>query len=467
VCALVAILNAVCWALITPPFQVPDEPSHFAYVKQLVENHALPTASAQEFSHEEDILLVLLREQPYMPATGTISTRSQHERLEHALDEAAEETREGSPDAGVATSQPPLYYALESIPYLVGYDGNLLTRLTLMRLFSALFAGLTALFVYLFVRECLPATPFAAVAAGLGIALAPLLGFMSGSVNPDSLLFAVSAALFWSLARAFRRGLTYRRAALIGGIIAVGALTKLNFVGLFPGAILGLAVLALRERRSSRERAYRTFGLGVGIAVLPIAVIVLLELARGRPAIGPVSAGIGEIHSPFKDAEFVWKFFLPRLPFMKPYVPGLFTTQQIWFNGFVGQYGWVETAFPEWVYTIALAFGSLLLLAFVLALVAERSALRRRLAELGVYAVIALGLVTLIGSVSFYHRGGGESYTQARYLLPLLALFAAGLGLATRALGRRWSAVIGTLVVLLMLADNIFSQLLVIARFYG
>ena len=129
--------------------------------------------------------------------------------------------------------------------------------------------------------------------------------------------------------------------------------------------------------------------------------------------------------------------------------------------------GWVETAFPEWVYTVALAFACLLLLAFVLALVAERSALRRRLAELAVYAVIALGLVTLIGSVSFYHRGGGESYTQARYLLPLLALFAAGLGLATRALGRRWSAVIGTLVVLLMLADNIFSQLLVIARFYG
>jgi hypothetical protein len=40
----------------------------------------------------------------------------------------------------------------------------------------------------------------------LSVAFAPLLGFMSGAVNPDALLFAVSAGLFWSLARAFRLG---------------------------------------------------------------------------------------------------------------------------------------------------------------------------------------------------------------------------------------------------------------------
>ncbi len=32
VCALIACLNAVCWSVISPPFQVPDEPSHYAYV---------------------------------------------------------------------------------------------------------------------------------------------------------------------------------------------------------------------------------------------------------------------------------------------------------------------------------------------------------------------------------------------------------------------------------------------------
>ena len=52
-------------------------------------------------------------------------------------------------------------------------------------------------------------------------------------------------------------------------------------------------------------------------------------------------------------------------------------------------------------------------------------------------------------------------------LLPLLALWAAGLGLAIRAAGRRWEPVLGAAVVLTMTADTIFSLLVVVARYYG
>jgi 4-amino-4-deoxy-L-arabinose transferase-like glycosyltransferase len=85
-----------------------------------------------------------------------------------------------------------------------------------MRLFSALMAGLTALFSWLFIREALPAVPWAWTVGGLGVALMPLLGFISGALNPDAMLFAVCAALFFALARAFRRGLTLRLALAIG-----------------------------------------------------------------------------------------------------------------------------------------------------------------------------------------------------------------------------------------------------------
>lgn len=57
ICAAVAILNAVCWSVITPPFQVPDEPPHVAYVRQLAEHHRLPSSSGTEYSHEEEIAL--------------------------------------------------------------------------------------------------------------------------------------------------------------------------------------------------------------------------------------------------------------------------------------------------------------------------------------------------------------------------------------------------------------------------
>jgi hypothetical protein len=471
VCALVAVLNAFAWAGITPPFQVPDESSHFAYVKQLADNHARPTSHAFSFSSEEFSALENLNEgnDGILPPTGSISSQAQQRKLEHALAVAGELPPEGSVAAGVATSEPPLYYLLETIPYKVGSSGNLLTRLELMRLFSALFAGITAMFAFLFVRETLPATPRAWIAGGLSVALAPLLGFMSGSVNPDSLLFAVSAVVFWALARAFRRGLTYRRAAAIGAVTAIGLLTKLNFAGLFPGIIIGLCVLAWRLGRTSRSTAYRALALGAGIAASPVLLVVIVNATTNRPTLGLLStaASTATSHGPITHAlSAIWQAFLPRLPGMKSYDGGVFTARQIWFNGFVGRYGWSDTSSPEWVYTVAGIFGIAVLVALVRTLVVVRKTVRERLAELAVYAVMSLGLLTLIGAASYISLEN-EGFTETRYLLPLLALFAAAVGLAIRAAGRRWEAVLAAVIVMAMLADNIFGQLLVLGRYYG
>ena len=203
VCALVACLNAICWSIVTPPFQVPDEPSHFAYVKQLAETGHLPSSNSEELSHEEATVLAGLHNPQVVlrPQNHTIASQAEENELQRDL--APSNASHGSPAAGVAAAQPPLYYALEAIPYNLARGGNLLDRLQLMRLMSALFAGLTALFVFLFVREALSRPRWICTVAGLAIAFSPLLGFMSGSVNPDSMLFAVSAATFFLLARAF------------------------------------------------------------------------------------------------------------------------------------------------------------------------------------------------------------------------------------------------------------------------
>lgn len=470
VCALVATLNAVCWSLITPPFQVPDEPSHFAYVKQLAEAHALPSSGSFSFSAEEDRAITDLHEGyvQIVPPMGTIVSLAQERTLERDLTVAARLPREGSSAAGVATSQPPFYYLLETIPYALGWHGTLLTRLELMRLLSALFAGVTALFVFLFVREALPGAHAAWAPAALSIAFAPLLGFMSGAVNPDSLLFAISAAIFWCMARAFRFGLTDRLAALLGVITVIGLLTKLNFVGLFPGIMVGVGILAVRRARlSGRASAYRAFGLAAGIAAAPIAVVALINLTTDRPALGFVSTSASLVHGSLLPAlSYTWQLFLPRLPGMRATEPGIFTTGQIWFDGLVGQYGWLDVAFPEWVYLLAWGFGAAVLVACGRTLVVLRKTVRARVAEITVYLIISGGLLMLISAASYFNPSG-ESYTQARYLLPLLALAAALLALAIRAAGRRWEGVLGTVVVLAIFADDIFSQLLVIARYYG
>jgi hypothetical protein len=467
ICALIACLNAICWSLITPPFQAPDEPSHFAYAQQLAETGTLPTGST-DYSEEERVAIADLRarEVRFHPEEHTIATVSEQRRLEDDLAQPLERAGSG---ADVAANQPPLYYALQTIPYRLGSSGSLLDRLELMRLLSALFGGVTALFVYLFVREALLGAPWAWVVGGLGVALAPLLGFMSGVINPDSMLATVSAAIFYCLARGFRRGLTTRLALAIGALTCIGFLTKLNFIALAPGVFLGLVALTLRRPRSSRRAAYGALAGAVAIAAVPVCVYVLNNLLSSHhPTLGMVSAYIANARgSVFGEISYIWQSYLPRLPGMSHDFPGLSTTRQMWFDRWVGNYGWLDTSFPPWVDRTALIPASLLTILGIRALVVLRATLRRRFVELAVYAVMGVGLLAVIGASSYLLTEEAGIYSEPRYLLPLLALLGAALVLSARGAGRRWGPPAGALIVVLFLAHNLFSQLQVIARFYG
>jgi 4-amino-4-deoxy-L-arabinose transferase-like glycosyltransferase len=471
ICALVALINAVCWSLITPPFQVPDEPDHFAYVQQLAETASLPPSDSSEFSPEEVTALRDLSQSEVRahPENRGVATSAEAQLLHHDL--ARPLRRSGAAGAGVATAEPPLYYALQTIPYGLGSSGSLLDRLELMRLLSALMAALTALFAYLFVREALPRVRWAWAVGGLGVALWPLLGFMSGAVNPDAMLYAVSAAIFYLLARGFRRGLTPGLAAAIGVATAVGLLTKLNFVGLTPGIALGLVVLALRAARTSKRSAYRSLAIGVGIAASPVLGYLVINLFSNHAGLGAVSGGIqGTQGSVFNEISYIWQYYLPRLPGMAEEFPDLFTPR-LWFERSISQYGWLDTTFPTWVYDVALIPAGLLTILGIRALVIRRASLRSRVAELAVYAVIAVGLLALIAASSYIPFGTlahrPTAYWQARYLLPLVPLLGAALVLSARGAGRRWGPVAGALIVVLFLAHDVFSQLQVISRFYG
>jgi 4-amino-4-deoxy-L-arabinose transferase-like glycosyltransferase len=471
ICGIVATLNAASWSFITPPFQVPDEPDHFAYVKQLAETRSLPASSEERFSPEEKLVLEALNYEQVRqhPGTGTISSQAEQRKLDEVLVGVGQLPKQGAPYAGVATSEPPLYYALESIPYILGSHGTLLDRLQLMRLLSALMAGLTAMFTLLFLREAMPAVRWSSTVGALAVAFVPLFGFMSGAVNPDSMLFAVSAALFYCVARAFRRGLTVRSAIATGVVIAVGLLTKLNFAGLAPGAFLALFVLAARGVRSSGRGALRAPAIAAAIGGLPILAFLIGKALSDHAKIGIASRVVKATHgSVLSAASYVWQLYLPRLPGMVNDFPGLFTTRQIWFDGYVGRFGWLDTFFPGWVYTVALILAGLIAALCVRALLASRVALRGRVTELVVYALMALGLLVLVGVDSYLvFPTQLASYGQARYLLPLLPLLGAGIALAARGAGRRWGPATGALIVVLFIAHDLFGQLQVIARYYG
>jgi 4-amino-4-deoxy-L-arabinose transferase-like glycosyltransferase len=474
-CALVACLNAIGWSFITPPFQVPDEHAHFAYVERLARTGHLPTSGAQEFPLDEQVTLQDLEvaRVSLQPNHHPIGSVAKQRTLEHEVALATGlSPAPGDGPAGAAAAEPPLYYAIEAIPYDVGASGGVLDQIALMRLLSALMAGVTALFAFMFLRETLPRAPGTWAVGGLAVAFMPALGFISGAVNPDSMLCAVSAAVFYCLARAFRRGLTPRGAIAIGAVTAIGCLTKLNFLGLLPGVGLGLVLLAKRASAAVGPRAaLRMLAMGAGIALSPACVYVAINLLKHHHALGLGSSVVTftvSHRSIVSELSYIWQLYLPRLPGMHTDFADISPLRDLWFNGLVGEYGFEDTFFPRWVENLALIPAACIAFLAAREIFVHRFAVPRRVGELTVYLTMAVGLMALIGASSFLsYPAEAAGFPEPRYLLPLLPLFAAVLALAVRGAGRRWQAAAGALIVTLFIGHDLFSQLQVVARYYG
>lgn len=473
-CALVAILNAAAWSLVTPPFQVPDEQSHYAYAEYLAQHGRPPVpAGADAFSGSQAAALQDLRfaATRFMPANAGVWTSLEAAQLRRDL-HVERERSGGNGGAHTVGGEPPLYYLLQTIPYRLAAGGTVLDRLALMRLTSALLAGVTVLFTFLFLRELLPGVPWAWTVGALGVAFQPLFAFVSGGVNSDALLYATAAATFFLLARAFRRGLTAPLAVAIGGATAAALLTKFNALGLLPGVGLGLVLIAVRQDGRLRARTLRLPALALAVALAPALAQMALDVAVWqRPAVGASASAFalgGDIHpTPLGGLSYAWQFYLVPLPGMAAPL-GPLPLWEAWIEGFVGLFGWVETQWRPWVYELALAPLAALAVLAGCALAAGRGALRSRRVELLVYALTAGTFALFVAGASYVvHLRTHENVAQARYLLPLLPLYGALLALAARGAGRRWTPVAGSAIVLVALAHDVFAQLLVISRYYA
>jgi len=472
-CALVALANGLAWSLIVPPFQVPDENAHYAYVAQVAERGTVPRPAREEMLSpaEEGTLEAIgfygVIGEPHDPAPFS-------QRQQQAIEAVARKqlSTRGYGDALTATNNPPLYYVLEAIPYKLAAGGTVLDRLAAMRVLSALMGAVTVLLVYLFLMELLPGRRWAWSVGALMVAFQPLFGFMSGGVNSDDLIYLMGAGVLWAVARMFRRGLTPANGAMIGVFLGLGLVTKFTLLGFIPAVALAVALGLWRAWPQQRARALRGAAWATGLTAAPVlAYLALNHLVWKRGAlpggIGSVSSGsaTGPRFSFGAELSHIWQLFLPPLGMRHQfaYVP----LQRTWFKGFIGRFGWLDYTFPEWVYSIAL-YVALLVIALVMAeLVRRRQALARRLGELAVYALALVGLCVEIGVESYRETIiNGELFEQARYLLPLLCLYAALGALAARAGGRRWGPAIGAALVMLAIGHDLFAQAITISRYY-
>jgi hypothetical protein len=477
--ALIAFVNAGSWALITPAFNAPDEPEHFAYAQYFAETGHAPAKTADSRPpYSTDQVLALDAVDTYSQVSLTDARppwlglqQRQWQRLRastpHPADNGGGVTTAGSPHQ-------PAYYALLAPAYEAVRSQSTFSQMTAMRLTSALLGALVALCAFGIVRELLPRQPVAALAAGLLVAFHPMFGFISGAINNDNGINAAAALSLYLLIRGLRRGLTWRVALALGATLAIAPFMKETGYEIYPAAAVGLAGMAWRRHRRSDLPAWVALagGLlavrGVWSLLQPVFYPTVAGHSTGSGGVAATSALSLAEHMPGRFLVYLWEIFLPPLGFMGSLFPGGWPFKSIYVVRGWGAFGWYAWIFPNWVYTVIILAMAIVGLLAISTAVRERFALRIRAFEVAVIALFPVCVLVAVEAAFFSPNGGGRTVVaeQGRYIFPAIAALAAIAVAGTFGLGRRWHATLATTLVVAMIGLSYASQLLTLGSFY-
>jgi hypothetical protein len=481
VIALIAFVNAGSWALITPAFNAPDEPQHFAYGQYLATTGHAPAPipdGRPEYSTDE--VLALNAVDLYAQSSSPIGRPpwlavQQREAERYRAADAPYPSNNGGGATASASPHAPGYYGLTAIAYELVRSGSVFSQLTVMRLVSSLLGALVAACAFGIVRELLPRQLLAAVAAGLLVAFHPMFSFMAGAVNNDNGINAAGALSLYLLIRGLRRGLSWRLALGLGATVAIAPLMKKTGYEIYPPVVLGLVGIAWRNHRLRDTRAWAAlvgaFAVVQGGYALILAPIFYPTTVAGHAVSTGTGGATGALvvakQMPGRFLVYLWELFLPRLSFMGDLFPPGWPFFQIYVIRGWAAFGWYIFGFPRWVYYVivaAMAIGGLLALSTA---VRNLVFVRRRFFELAVIVLFPVSVLVAV-EAAFFDPSGGRTVVaeQGRYIFPAIAALAAIAVAGTFGLGRRWHVPLATTLVVAMMGLCYASQLLTLGSFF-
>ena len=323
------------FAVLIPPWQVPDEPAHYNYVRQLAQTGDYPVLMPGDYNQD-------LISKQIAPANARPSV---------SLDGVQYEDH-----------QPPLFYTLAAPVFLV-FNGALIP----LRLFSLFVGGFVVIFAYLAIRGIFPAHPHIAAFAAAFIALLPQHLHMMAGLNNDSLSEALIALSVWLSVRHINEqgskpgvpALPISLAQLLplAIVVGLGFLTKAQAYLTLP--VVLFAILATDFKRKPFGQTLKALAfvtLVAGVIGLPWWVHGL-QVYGGTDLLGLQRHNLVVAGQP-TTAEWIvqngWGGLLSRMV--------EFTFQSFW-----GQFGWMSIVLDQrfyWLFGTITIASTLLFLAW-------------------------------------------------------------------------------------------------------
>jgi hypothetical protein len=472
---LAGALQSIAWDIALPAFQGPDEDAHFAYLQHLAETGTVPSSSSGNAPNSAEVRNALI-ELGLRPLIGNLKARPAWSSADLALWHQIEDglprgSRANGAGPNSTAGNPPLYYAAMSVPYRLFVWLPILKRLFLLRLVNSLCFLATIALTWMIAGELFGRIRWKqALAAGV-VALEPQLGFMSAVINADNLLIALTTAFLFSALRLLTRGPSMRRVLVTSALAAAAILTHGRGLVTLPVLVVALVAAWIRHRPATRDAVGRAAAAAGTVVAAVLAYILFGRVAGGSSLYG------GQVHALNSGSfnlrqflSFVYQFYFPRLPSLRPRLGPDYGYRQVFIDTFYGTFGWLEVTFKQRIYDLLQVLSALGLLAFYTTCVVRWRVLMRSWPAVAVMLSLLLTMLFFLHYVSYralIGNGATDPIVVGRYLLPMVSLFGLAIAFTVGSLPRRAAPVVGAVILSIGVLLSLGGIGLTAARFYA
>lgn len=433
------VLMATVYSVVVPPFEAPDEIWHFAFIHHLATGQGLPVSEPQTQAlwRQQGVQAPL-----YYLAAAALTGWIDQSDFPALYWRANLHAAIGRPDA-TANRNYLVHYPQERWPW----RGAILA-LHLSRFLSIGWAAVAVWAIYRTLSAlvgpawALPATAF--------VAFIPQFVFISATANNDNALNALAALVLWRVTVLWQRPLSggsirpWQPFLTTGVVLGLALLAKLSALGL--AAVVGVTLLAM----AWRARSWRLLFEGTVALAAPALLIAGWWYVRNWRLYGdPLAWNVWEANILLRLRPADGRTVLAELESLE------------W--SFWGLFGWLNVAFPAWVYRglrwleIAIAIGWV-----GAAIRLWRQRPRPALPAAAMLPVVWLALL----AVSWLRFMRVAPAAQGRYFFPALAALALLFLAALWALPSRWRLPAGWAVAAVPMVLALATPPLVLAPAY-
>jgi len=438
-----ALVRGVIYAVVTPPWQAPDETGHFEYVWLMAHLGRLPHAEDLSPAFEQELV-------------GSLYEWRYGEFIGRPLPEGIPARLSDLPRAIHARRSRVILWERFSISYLWQVlfllpfrAHDLVTQLYAAR-FSSILLNIAIIWLaYKTFTELVPALPYLAWAMTAVLVFWPQHTFINSMVGDGTLAELMACVVLYSWVRLFRHGIeVWTVTGIVLGALAA-LLSKTTATFLLPlGIGLALAWALRRLRRPARWR-YLAYA-GFGAAMLSVVAWIWLQSPLG-------SAVLVKLQEESFPLDLVWID-----------VRGMTLGQALLVShdSFWAYFGWMVVPVSQRWYGAVLLLAGLAAWGWLLGRDESHEVPARSATLMAASFVLACGIFVWVALVNTH---SGYYQFQGRYLFPVIvpALFLLVAGWARLVPLRSQRLLLGAGIVFLVMFDAWSVLLYIIPYFYG